>query len=233
MLSRALGILTLLFFGAFCLSSSANTCSGFDTYTCEHATPNIVHIGGGVSSGQSVGVLLTGNTFSVSSANGSGGSDVIIIAAFASSAPNSTVTPSGTLNGMSFTSLSAFPEGGATNAIINSMRGLNLCGSTCNLSFGYVDLHSALAANGSLSVTINGVPVGTAFYGLVLDSSGQIAFITPNSEAGILSQGTQTVPEPGTLTLLGTGILCLGGALRRTIRCSRWLVQSPFNITES
>lgn len=188
----------------------ANTCNNFASYSCANATPNITHVGGGIASGQSVGILLTGNTFNISTSNGSAGSDVLVIAAFANSAPM------GSLNGIQFSSLTSFPEGAAVNAITSSLQGLGFCSTTCNLSFGYVDLHSALAANGSVNVTASGVPTGTVFYGLVLNSKGQINYITPNSEAAILGR-TSVVPEPGTLTMLGTGLIGLAGMVRRKL----------------
>lgn len=213
MVSRTLKFLTLsvpLFL--FSALASANTCNSFATYQCAKSTPNLVHVGvvGGVASGQSVGILLTSNSFSFSTSNGTGGSDLLVIAAFLNT------NPTGTLNGIQFTSLSSFPESGAINAITSSLQGLGLCTTTCNLTFGYVDLHTALAQNGSIMVTASGVPVGTVFYGMLLDANGKIAYITPNSEAGILGN-TQVVPEPGTLTMLGTGLVGLAGVIRRRI----------------
>jgi hypothetical protein len=121
------------------------------------------------------------------------------------------------LNGIQFSSLTSFPEGAATGAITSSLQGLNLCTTTCNLSFGYVDLHSALLPNGSLNVTASGVPAGTVFYGMVLGSNGKISYITPNSEAAILGRTPQVVPEPGTLTMLGTGLIGLAGVIKRRV----------------
>lgn len=66
----------------------ANTCNDFAAYDCSKSTPNIVHVGGGGSSGQSVGILLNSNTFDLSTSNGKGvGDTVIILAAFANGSP--------------------------------------------------------------------------------------------------------------------------------------------------
>jgi hypothetical protein len=56
-----------------------------------------------------------------------------------------------------------------------------------------------------------GVPAGTVFYAEVLNGKGQIVYITPNSEAGILGRSTSTVPEPGSISLMITGLCGIAG----------------------
>jgi hypothetical protein len=170
-----------------------------------------VHIGGGVASGQSVGILLNSNSFNVTTANGNGiGDTVVILAAFANGAPT------GSVNGVAFTSnLGAF-EGGSTGAITSSLQGLGFCGATCNLSYGYATLGTL--TSGGLSITASGVAAGTVFYAELVNSQGQIVYITPNSEAAILGKTTSTVPEPGALLLMGTGLLGIAAQVRRKLR---------------
>ena len=188
----------------------ADTCNDFASYTCSKSTPNIVHVGGGVSSGQSVGILLNSNTFNVTTSNGKGiGDTVVILGAFLNGAPT------GSLNGVAFTSDSNAFEGASTGAIISTEQGLGFCSTTCNLSYGYVTLGTL--TSGGLSITASGVPQGTVFYAELVNSDGKIVYITPNSEAGILGHGGSTVPEPGTLTLMGTGLLGLATQIRRKL----------------
>jgi hypothetical protein len=195
-------------------AAMADTCNSFATYTCAQGVHNGAFIGGSGTAIASpgAGLLLSGNSFTVSTHNGAGGADVIILAASANG------TPTGTLDGIAFNSLNTFPEGGATGAIVTNLQTAGFCGSTCNLSFAYVDLGKALPANGSITVTASGVGAGTALYAEVLNSKGQIIYITANSESGITGGGTSVVPEPGSLTLMGTGLLGLAAQLRRKLR---------------
>jgi hypothetical protein len=188
----------------------ADTCDSFSTYTCAKGNHDGVHVGPGTSNGSYV--LLNSNMFTISMASKKdSGSDVIVLAAFSG-------TETGTLNGLSFTSLSSFPEGGATNAIIGDLQATGFCTSSCNLKFGFVDLKTALTAGGVIDVTAAGVPAGTVFYALVLNNKGQIIYTTANSEAGVLGQGTSAVPEPGSLSLLVTGLFGIAGGAWRKLR---------------
>lgn len=158
----------------------------------------------------SVTQLITGSTFGVTMTGNKSVTDVVIVGVFANSALG------GTLNGTSFTSMAGFPEGN-TGAIGSTLAALNIC-SSCTLSFGYVDLHTGLSAGNTINVTISGVPRGTILYAVGLNR-GKIAFITPNSEAGVYLPPIQ-VPEPGSLSLFGLGLMGTAGAIRRRFKRS-------------
>ena len=189
------------------LPSFANNCSDFANYTCSKSTPDVVHFQGTGSSGQSVGILLGSNTFTITLQGNKSfaGDDLVIVAA----APNSLT---GTVNGIAFSSLLCFPEHGAVGAIQDTWTGMGI--SFGSPSYGYANLGTI--GNMPFSVTANGVGSGTIFYAEIVNpETGKILYITPNSEAGIL-RGTSTVtPEPTTLTLFGAGLAGLAGLVRR------------------
>src|SRR5258708_992664 len=109
----------------------ADTCNNFASYTCAKGVHDGAYIGGSGTaiSSPGAGLLLNSNMFTVATHNGAGGADVIILAASAGAL-------TGTLDGKSFTSLTAFPEGGSAGAIATNLQQAGFCGATCNLSFG-------------------------------------------------------------------------------------------------
>ena len=192
----------------------ANKCD-FTTFTCAQGVHAGAFIGG---SGTAIGspgdgLLLNSNMFTVSTHNGDGGADVVIIAA------NYSGFAGASLDGIAFKSLAEGLPNSYTGAIGNNLSASGFgCSGSCTLQFGYVDLGKALPAGGSITVTASGVANGTAVYALVLNSQGQIIITTSNSNSGVTDVGKSTVPEPGSLSLLFTGLLGIGGQAWRKLR---------------
>jgi hypothetical protein len=147
--------------------------------------------------------------------------------------------PTFTVNGNGATSLtsSTYSSGAFTDFLDANVGNLSLApGGGVNADFGAfasaagqtitaptsfsVFVYDLGAFNGTpLTITfasISGFPAGTIFWGFLTNtacSSGPCTL----TDTTPLSEAVTVAPEPGTLALVGSGLLLLGGALRRKL----------------